>query len=125
MRRGLLAAVRPVEDALKDSAVSVLPSGGGLGSWVARQLEVTPTATSSGDTVTITVKIRIRGHDLPSINRGRVMHPTYGRLPMQLQIVPAGFVTDALKGPVADRVRKDMGRVLEDTARQIAREARG
>lgn len=124
LRRGLTAAVAPVEDEVKASARRVLPSGGGMGDWVAARVDVSPKVATSSDRVTVTVTISMRGHDLSAINRGRIMHPVYGRLPMRgPQLVKPGFVTDALKGPVADRARREMDRVLEDTARQIAKES--
>jgi len=61
--------------------------------------------------------------DLAAIERGRVWHPFWGRMPEPrsrgLQRVRPGFFTRPIEGAVADRMRKEITAALDTTARNL------
>lgn len=60
--------------------------------------------------------------DMDALNRGRVMHPTWGRGPLRgPQMVPKGFFDKPLQGPVSDRMRKEILAALDEITAEIAR----
>lgn len=131
-------AVKPIRDELKTSARKTLP--GDLAEWVAKPLTTRTRQAYSGKSVGITVKATVpskmkgRGKskrrrtgtfgakaDLGAINRGRVMHPVWGRGPLVgPQMVKAGFFTDVARGPVSDRAKVEIKAALEAVAQKIA-----
>ena len=57
--------------------------------------------------------------DLPAIDRGRVMHPVFGRGPLVgPQMVRKGFFTDVMRGVVARRAQKEIVAALERLKKQ-------
>lgn len=152
VRRELFAAVqratRPVKDEIKVSARQTFPAGGGLNEWVAALGVKTKTSLSgrrAGVVITGTLdnkrhsvrraggrrrKTRKTGTfgaraDLRALNRGRVMHPAWGRGPLLgPQMVRAGFWDRPLEGEVTDRAHREMVQALEATAAAIAAAAR-
>lgn len=148
IRRELFKAVqratKPVKAEIKAEAERSLPSGGGLGKWVARIGIRTRTALS-GRSVGITIegtlnnKAKVRGRgkgrrarhtfgqnaDLGAINRGRVMHPAWGRGPLVgPQMVKAGFWDRPLQTLTAERARREILAALEAVKAQIAAAAK-
>ena len=69
-----------------------------------------------------------RGMDLNSLNRGRARHPLFGRyrskggkdLWYDTTNFKDGFWTDAMKGPVARRVQKDLMKMVDGLLRELA-----
>jgi hypothetical protein len=137
-------ATRDVKDEIKASAVETLPSSGGLGRWVAA-ITLRTRVAFGGRSVGVTIqgaldnkraakKSRSSGKrykarrsgtfgaraDLGAINRGRVMHPVYGRGPLQLQRVQEGFWTKPLEGETAEKARAEIVEAMLATARGIA-----
>lgn len=124
LRKGLAAAVEPVQDEVRAAARARLPKKGGLNDWVARSVKVYAPTSIGASSVTATVTVDLQGHDLRALDRGRIMHPVFGRTPMVgPQLVKGGFVTDTIKGAVGDRARRKISDALEDVASQLAREA--
>jgi hypothetical protein len=82
LRRRMTEPVPAVRAAIKAEAIASLPSGGGLGDWVAA-IKITSSTTVNGRTV----RVRLRGGrrsnggktDVRAIDRGRVRHPSWGR----------------------------------------------
>ena len=73
-----------------------------------------------------------KGMDLPSLNRGRARHPLFGRyrtrprkgqpekdLWFDTNFKP-GFWDDAMNGPVAFRVRKDLIKMIDGLLKELA-----
>jgi hypothetical protein len=135
---------QPVKNEIKQSARTTLPSGGGLNEWVAALGTKTKTSLSGrnvGITITGTLdnkkktvpktgrgrrKTRRSGTfgaiaDIRAINRGRVMHPAWGRGPLiGPQMVKTGFWTRPLEGETTTRARREMTQALEETAEAVA-----
>lgn len=82
MRRGLSKAARPVLREVRAHAVAILPSSGGLGTWVARA-SMTWQIRYAGRTAGIRLRGRRRSQrdrsDLERIDAGQVRHPSWGR----------------------------------------------
>jgi len=89
VRTGLRAPVPTVRNRIKTVARTELPSGGGLGAWVA-QTKITASVTFKAKYVAIKLrggrrsKGTLRGTsggttDVRAIDRGRVRHPSWGR----------------------------------------------
>ncbi len=58
--------------------------------------------------------------DMRAANRGRIMHPRWGRGPLLgPQSVTPGFFDRPLEGPLVDRMRKEVGQVLDELLRKI------
>ena len=146
IRRAMAAAIKSATASLpaeiEKSARATLPAGGGLNDYVAR-IPVKVKTITSGKTVTFTAEAtgNTKHHqpgksgrrrsgtfganvDLRAINRGRVMHPVWGRGPLVgPQMVKPGYWTRPLEGPVAQRALKQIREALEDVAKKIARSA--
>lgn len=101
-RRQLLAQIRvaaaPAAEAVKASAESTLPHGGGLNDWVAGSKFAVRNRLTGRN-----VGVRIVGtkgdHDLEAIDAGRVRHPVWGRWVkgVPTQAVEPGFFTKPLE----------------------------
>ena len=78
-----------------------------------------------GQTRTRTTRSRKAGtfgarSDLPAIDRGRVMHPAWGRGPLLgPQLVQRGFFTAVMEGLVARRAEKAMLEALRNLTRSV------
>lgn len=106
VRRTIRGPLPGTRKAVKASALSTLPSGGGLAAWVA--------ATRLSAKITLKanqVRVNIRGgrnsagsgkrSDINAIDRGRLRHPSWGRRgPGQwhTQAVVPGFFTKTVEG---------------------------
>lgn len=145
--QGIQRATRDVKREIAESAMSTLPSSGGLAEWVAQLGTVTQVRTSGrhvGVRITGTMdKSRTRKHrratsttrrgrraskgtlfgrgaaDLASIERGRVRHPTYGHRPWVLQSVTPGFFSTPLSGPIADQARQECIKAIDAIEKRI------
>lgn len=149
MYKAAQRATRPVKDEIKASARVTLPARGGLNEWTAA-LGIKTKTSLGGRTVGIFItaaldnkkktvpkttgkgrrKTRRAGTfgpiaDLRALNRGRIMHPAWGRGPLiGPQMVKAGFWNKPLEGAVTDRGRREMTQALEATAAALAAVAR-
>ncbi len=149
MFKAVQTATKPVKEEIKRSAIQTLPSTGGLGTWVSK-IGIRTRQAYSGRNVGITItgtldnKKITRGKgrgkrkagtfgataDLRAINRGRVMHPAWGRAKADgsglfgPQMVKAGFWDAPLEGIVAVRARKEIEDAMRRVADEIAARAR-
>lgn len=82
LRKTLREPLPEVRKAIKENAVEILPSSGGLGQWVAAS-KVTAAIRSEG----LTVVVRLRGgrssvtgkkSDMRRMDEGRLRHPRWG-----------------------------------------------
>lgn len=102
LRRALTKASKPAVKDVRAHAAEILPSGGGLGRWVASArigVRIGYTSRTAG--------VKLRGgrksltdkSDLTAIDRGTVRAPTFGhrgRRAWHSQAVPPGWWTDPL-----------------------------
>lgn len=102
-RKDIRKPVTPIRRAVKARAKAILPSGGGLGAWVAR-LSVTSKVYLGSKRARIQVKgSRKNATDkawLTRIDAGSVRHPTWGRRgkdAWHTQSIPSGFWSDPLE----------------------------
>ena len=101
-----------------------LPHRGGLAATVAGEGKFTIRTTLAGKTATVTIIDSWKGHDMKSIDRGRIRHPFWGRW------VEGGRHTqrikpDMLTQPVMRNQRKlrfGIVRTLDALAAEIAKE---
>ncbi len=133
VRREMYAAVRksaaPVQTEMRTAAQDYLPSGGGLGAWVAA-LTVRVRQSYSGRRAGIALVGHLtsggsgKAADLGAINRGRVMHYAWGKRKkggglFGPQSVRGHFWDDTAKGPVMKRAKADMLAALQRARGQI------
>lgn len=138
---------------IKQSAIDTLPAGGGLGAWVAA-IKLRVRQSFTGRTVGVTIvgtldnKSAVRKTsagkrysarragtfgaraDLRAINRGRVMHPAWGRSKADgsglfgPQSVEPGFWDRPLTGTTAQRARRGIEAALTRARDALARSSR-
>jgi hypothetical protein len=137
--RAVQRATKPVKQEIKASAIATLPSRGGLGLW-ASKIGIRTRQAYSGRNVGITItgtidnKAKVRGRgkgkrqartfgdraDLRAINRGRIMHPVYGRGPLVgPQMVKKGFWDKPMLGVTAQRAKREILEAMVNTLRAI------
>lgn len=146
--KAAMSATKPVKQAIRDSALQTLPKSGGLNRWAAAlgiKTRVALTGRNPGVFITGALdnkrhsrkvgsagkrrKVRKAGlfgaqADLRALNRGRVMHPAWGRGPLVgPQMVRSGFWDRPLQGPIADKARKEIITALQDVLDKLASKA--
>lgn len=109
LREGAAPLVQDARDAARDS----LPRAGGLNERIASK----PTSIS---VMQAGVRVRVKGSDAASINRGRISHPVFGNRDVWVrQPVRAGYFTDRMRRE-APKVRPDLIRAMDRVAEKIA-----
>lgn len=100
LNKGLRAAVPPVRAAIRQTALTTLPAGGGLNAWVAR-VRINIRSRTSGRRAGIKLvggRNSTGGRsDIRAIDRGRVRAPSWGRRgagQWHTTLVQPGFFTD-------------------------------
>jgi hypothetical protein len=146
VRKAVTAAAKPVKDEVRKSAETMLP--GSLGLWASAGLTLKVKQAYSAATSSVTVvgdldnkkvkrgagKGRRRSGtfgpvgDLKALNRGRVMHPAWGRAKKDgglfgPQMVKAGFWDTPMRGPVAQGARKEIDEAMKRALARIAASA--
>jgi hypothetical protein len=98
--RGVRKGAPAVRKAIRAKALEILPSGGGLGKWVA-QSRVTVQVRLSGRKAGVKLKggrnSAGQRSDIKAIDNGRVRAPSWGRRgkgAWHVQAVPEGFFTE-------------------------------
>lgn len=95
-RRGIEAAVKPLTAAVKAEPAKRLPRRGGLAAQVAKTRIVTQTRTWGPNANVRLVAATNAVRDPASINRGRLLKPTFGHRPWTVQQVRPGWFTAPL-----------------------------
>lgn len=142
--KAVQSATKPIKEEIKAEAILTLPERGGLGTWVSK-IGIRTRQAFSGRNVGITItgtlnnkaKAAGRGRgrrkaktfgkvaDLRAINRGRVMHPVFGKGPMVgPQMVRAGFWNRPLETLTAVRAQKEIQDAMKRAVAQIAARVR-
>jgi SpoVK/Ycf46/Vps4 family AAA+-type ATPase len=131
LRREMLRAGRemgkPIKAELSASALAQLPKRGGLADLIAKA-KVRVATRLSGRNVGVSFVGRWTGHDLASVNRGRLRHPIRqraaererGRKPIWVsQEIPAGYWDKVFDGPGADVARDEFMKAVDEVAAKL------
>ena len=111
--KSLRDSAKPLLNDARLAARSELPQAGGLAAQVAAR-PMSVSITQGG------VRIRVRGMDARSTNRGRLRHPVYGnRERWVTQEIKPEWFTNAMRSN-ADKVRPDLLRAMDRAAQRIA-----
>lgn len=117
LSKGITDAVKPVREAVKQSAVQNLPQHGGLNRKVARS-QFRTVRRSQG------VKLTARNaYALEQLNRGRWRHPVYGNRSVwvsQFDVQSVGWWTKPTER-VGPQARQEVLRAMDRVVRKIDR----
>lgn len=96
IRRRVQSVVPPIERAVDEHALAILPKRGGLNRWVADapvKASIRTGARSAGVRLKMGRNSLKKRSDLNSIDKGEVRHPTYGRRGGKVRkaVTPTGF----------------------------------
>lgn len=119
MLRGLREAGKPAGRQVQAAGLRKLPSRGGLAKLISGSKVAVRTRASS-KTASVKLEQKLAGHDLKSIDKGRLRHPTYGHMPWVLQPIQSGYFSDEVED-LAPEVQRRLMEVLDDIAADIAR----
>lgn len=116
LNKTLKQAAKPLAAAAKQSAAENLPQHGGLAKVVAKRgarVKVSTGAATAGVSV-------VFAKTDPRLDKGRVVHPVFGRGPKVVQRIPSGFFTKPMLLGGKD-VQRDVIAALGRFADRVAR----
>lgn len=113
---GIRKATLPAKEAVRASALSQLPKKGGLAQRVADS-KLTNRVSQSRTRPGVTIKAA-SGIDLPAIDKGKVRHKTFGKLPWRTQSVNPGFFSEPMHR-LAPAVRASIEHEMRAVAREL------
>jgi len=119
IRKDLRKSLPPLRRAVRQRALTILPSENGLNAWVAKStfsIRFRDTGRSAGIKVRVSRKNTKGKADLKRLDdAGRVRHPLHGnRKYWYTQTVPAGFFSDEWDGVQWEKIADDaMDRALD------------
>lgn len=120
LTKALNESTEPAKDAVRQSALDLLPKSGGLAALVAASRISTRTSLR-GRNPSVRITQRLAGHDLKAIDRGRLRHPVFGnRSTWVSQTVPAGYWTTPMERN-ARRTRREVVFAMQRVSRMVAR----
>jgi hypothetical protein len=115
---GINRATKPLKQDVKEAAARDLPQRGGLASVIASS-KLTTAKRGGGRNPGVRITGKLAGHDLSSIDRGRLRHPVFGNKNVWVnQTVAAGFFSKTIEAG-APKVRAELLDVLESVARRL------
>lgn len=117
--RNLRAAGKPTADDIRANLRNGLPKRGGL----AKKMGAAKVATRnklSGDNAGMRIDVKHTDHDIVSVDKGRLRHPTFGHGPFVNQKVKPDLVTDAFDDN-APRMREAVLDAMDTVLDQINR----
>lgn len=83
MRKGLVAATREAGPAVREAFREAMPKRGGYADVLADDLQFKTSVRTGGSTAKVELVVFADGvkerRDVPSLNRGRLRHPVWGR----------------------------------------------
>lgn len=121
IHRALIKGTAPSPELIRREALETLPKTGGANVWVADAVTKV-TVQTGARSAAATVRTRKTGHDLRSIDAGKLRHPTYGQpKPVKWGMTPVrpGFFTRPLELRVKPAVTIAMRAAQVETARAI------
>lgn len=114
LNKGLREGAKPLIGEARSAARSELPQRGGLAERVASR-PMTISASTTG------VRIRVKGMDARSTERGRLRHPVYGNREVWVtQAIKPGWFTERMRRE-APKVRPELVKAMDRVAAKIAR----
>ena len=119
LMRGLTRAVAPMRSAIRASALSTLPSRGGLAGRIARS-RITTRRRTGGRTAGVSL-VTSSEHSIRQMDRGILKHPVFGNKEVW---VTQRVNSDWWSRPIRDHAagaREEMDRVMEEIARDVAK----
>jgi hypothetical protein len=97
-------AAKEIKSKINDSARNKLPKGGGLNEWIANAPVFIRTKSGLHHDIAVFIIQTKQGHDLRSINRGRLRHLVFGR--------PDSWVDQKIEpGYFDDPIKKNLGKI--------------
>lgn len=115
VRRAMLATAAHAPALVRQSALETLPRAGGANEWVAAAaVKVMASGTS------VTIRARRSGHDLQSIDAGKLRHPTFGQAkPVRWGMTPVrpGFFSR----PIRTQLTPEMTVAIREAMRVLAK----
>ncbi len=119
--RGLQRATKDIRADMKRSAYDNLPREGGLNEEVAGSRFSTQTRRTGRDPGVRIAVLGKRIRDMRSLDAGRLRHPVYGNRDVWVnQSIPPGVFSIPFE-QAAPAVRREVVRVMDDVAAQIAK----
>jgi len=116
LNKTLRVAAKDLPDQAKDAARQELPQRGGLAARVASR----PAGLQVLSGRNAGVRVRFKGVDAVSSNRGRLRHPVFGNREVWVnQAIKPGWFTDRMRHE-APKVRPDLLRAMERIAEKVA-----
>lgn len=113
---GINRAAKPLIGDVRRSALSILPSRGGLNKRVADS-DISTKRRMTGNAAGVRIVAK-SGYDIGSINRGRVRHLVYGKPPWVNQRVPPKFGDTPIEAG-APAVEAGLEYVIDRVSRKI------
>lgn len=113
----LTRATKPMKAGAKKSALATLPSSGGLAARVASS-RLSVRRSTRGKSIGVKIVAGSASSQLEQIDKGRVKHKTFGRLPWVSQSVASGWFTRPMLNSASD-VRRELVKAMEDVARKL------
>lgn len=117
LTKSIRLATKPAKDAAKASALAVLPHRGGLARLIASS-RVTNLVKKGSRSAGVQIKAA-SGHDIKSMDEGRLRHLTFGHKPWVQQAVTPGWFTTPIAALAPD-ITKSIDEALAVTAAKIA-----
>lgn len=118
---GLNRSVKPLTRDVKDAVGDYVPNRGGAADAVQAEFKVKTRRRAAGRNPAIFLLGTAGGHDVSSLNRGRLRHPLYGnRRRWYNTAIKPGFWTITLEAG-APRVRVELEQALSNVAAKIER----
>lgn len=118
MMRGLNRATKPIRDDMRENLADRLPRRNGLAALIAGDFSANTTA-KSGRYAGISIFTKSRGHDLRSIERGRLRHPLFGNRGYWYDQPINDKPLEAALEENKDTARREALRVMDDIARKV------
>jgi len=122
VRKAVSEATKPTRKKIKQATIDTLPHKGGLNRFAAR----TPSANTDfrADRASIKITMTRKGHDLKSMDAGKVRHPhPRSRKFWYTETVRGGFFTDTIKADGAEikaRIQADLSKYMDELERKVS-----
>ena len=120
IRRRLREVAKPLGTEVRDEFAAAMPSSGGLSALLAGS-KVSVSTMGASKHPRVEIRVRLAGHDLESMDAGKLRHPVFARKKPWTwteQAVPSGTAAEALQAG-APKVRDALMREVETLLDEI------